>query len=205
MIGAAAISAERHVARRADVRGCDVRAVIGSVSLLFAAAMTADACLASSLEETEKAALAATVADFNAAMIEPRYERLVDTIPPRMLAWIAKQGGATVEQIRPAMVELMKTLLASVKIESFSMALDRAEHRELPSGTPYALIPTTTVLDLGDKGRFEEKSYTVALLDEGKWYLVRVGDAQQLVIMREVYPEFTGIEIPRGSMEALKK
>ena len=36
--------------------------------------------------------------------------------------------------------------------------------------------------------RVQERSHTLALLDEGKWYLLRVNNAPQLQILREVSP-----------------
>ena len=41
----------------------------------------------------------------------------------------------------------MKAALAEVKLVSFGMDLAKAEHHELPSGEPYVLIPTETVMD----------------------------------------------------------
>ena len=41
-------------------------------------------------------------------------------------------------------------------------------------------------------------------LAEAVLYLLRVNDARQLTIMRQVYPEFAGIEFPGGSMQGVK-
>jgi hypothetical protein len=158
---------------------------------------------ARALDDKERASLATTVSEFDAAMRDERFDRVLETVPPRVLASIAEKAGVSAEKMAPMMVEFIKQLTATVKIESFSMDLAHADYRELPAGEPYALIPTNTVIDLGAKGRMRERSFTVALIDGGKWYLVRVNDAAQLTIMREVYPEFTGVEIPRGSMEVM--
>ena len=160
---------------------------------------------ARSLEAKETVALNDTVDDFNAAMSEQNFERVVRTIPPKVIGSLAGKAKVTPDQIRELVINLMKTALATVKIESFGMNLKAAEFKELASGAPYALIPTITVMDLGDKGRFQQKSHTLGLLDEGKWYLVRVSEVAQLMILREVYPEFAGVEFPQGSMEVLKK
>ena len=74
------------------------------------------------------------------------------------------------------MIEQMTKALAEVKIEAFSMDLANAEYRELQTGEPYALIPTETVMDAADNGQFKATSQTLALIDEGEWYLLRVNE-----------------------------
>jgi hypothetical protein len=160
---------------------------------------------ARSLDAKETAALTETVDAFNAAMSTQNFERVVQTIPPKVLVSLGAKANVTPDQIREMVITLMKTALATVKIESFGMDMKAVQFKELASGAPYALIPTVTVMDVGDKGRFQQKSHTLGLLDEGKWYLVRVSEVAQLMILREVYPEFAGVEFPQGSMEVLKK
>jgi hypothetical protein len=168
------------------------------------ALLLASGALARPLTEAESGSLVATVEAFNAAMRAKDYEAIVKTIPPRVLAHIAKSVGAEVEALRKIVIEEMKKTLVAVKIESFGMDLSKAEHRELPGGEPYVLVPTQTVMDPGEGGKMKAKSHTLALLDGGVWYLLRVNDPQQVAIMRQVYPEFVGVEFPSGSLEALQ-
>jgi hypothetical protein len=161
--------------------------------------------LARSLEDKEKTALASTVNEFNAAMQNKAYDRVAATVPPKVLASIAKKAGADPEEVRYMMVDLMKKMMGQVTLETFSMDLPAAQYKETPGGQPYALIPTNTIVSLGAKGRFSEKSFTLGLLDDGKWYLVRISDAAHLLTVRDVYPDFTSVEFPQGSMEVLKQ
>lgn len=85
------------------------------------------------------------------------------------------------------------------------MDVSKVEYKELPNGEPYALIPTEVVMDAGGADKILAKSQTLALLDGGAWYLLRVNEDQQVTVMRQVYPEFAEVEFPAGSMEALKK
>lgn len=161
--------------------------------------------LARTIEDKEKVALAATVAEFDTAMRNKMYDRIAATVPPKVVNSIAKKAGADPAQVRVMLADLMKKMMAAVKIESFSMDLPGTQFKELGNGLPYALIPTNTIISMGDKGRFAEKTFTLALLDGSKWYLVRTGDVAQLVVVREVYPEFTSVEFPQSSMEVLKQ
>ncbi len=181
------------------------RAGYAALSLLIAAALTAGSpARAREFDDKEKAALATTVADFNAAMVDARYDRIVKTIPPRVLAAMAEKAGTTSEKLVPDMISLMQALLEKVKIESFSMDLAKADYKEAKSGTPYVLIPTETVMSLGGKGRIKETSSTLGIIEDGRWYLLRVADPGQLAIMRDVYPELSDLVIPTGSQEVLQ-
>jgi hypothetical protein len=176
-------------------------AVIAAVLLLV---LVPCAASARSLNDREKAALAATVKSFEVAMREYNFARVVQTLPPRFLAALARRFGVSPDDIVAAMTKSMKQTLESgvAKIESFGFDLGPALYKEAPNGTPYVLIPTQTVVSVSGR-RVREKGHTVALLDEGQWYLLRIEGALQLQILREVYPEFGSVEIPSGSTEIL--
>lgn len=160
---------------------------------------------ARSLEDKEKASLAATVTEFNSAMAAKNFDRLAETVPPKILASLGAKAQVPVEDVRKAMMDVIKMTFAQVIVDSFSMDFAGAEYKVLANGTPYALIPTETVILVPEQGKVSNKSHSLALLDEGKWYLVRVSEAAQLMILKDVYPEFAGVEFPQGSMEILKK
>ena len=151
------------------------------------------------------AALSAALLVLQAMTAEARYDDVVAVVPPRIVAAIAKKNGVTVENLKPAIAAVITAALAAAKVESFSIDISQAKYKELPDGSPYALIPTKTVIDAGDKGRFAESTFSLAIIDDGKWYVIRVNDVANLIIMRSVYPEFAGVELPSGSMEILKK
>jgi hypothetical protein len=176
------------------------RLIVVALALVFASGIVA----ARSLTDAERSGLADTVATFDASMHGADYAAVSKTIPPKVLAYIAGKGGIDVDKLREIMIEQMTKALAEVKLEAFSMDLANADYRELPTGEPYVLIPTETIMDAGDKGRFKAKAQTLALIDEGKWYLLRVNEDKQVEIMRQVYPQFVGVEFDSGSVEALK-
>ncbi|HEV2501913.1 MAG TPA: hypothetical protein VGV39_02500 [Mesorhizobium sp.] len=161
--------------------------------------------LARPATEAENKALVQAVTDFDAAMRGNDYATVVKTIPPRVLEHMAKTSGMTVDALRGIVIEQMQAALATVKIESFAMDVSKVEYKELPNGEPYALIPTEVVMDAGGADKILAKSQTLALLDGGAWYLLRINEDQQVTVMRQVYPEFAEVEFPAGSMEALKK
>jgi hypothetical protein len=176
------------------------RLIVVALALVFMSGIVA----ARPLTDTERSSLADTVATFDAAMHGADYAAVSKTIPPKVLAYIASEGGIDVEKLREIMIEQMTKALAEVKIEAFSMDMANAEYRELQTGEPYALIPTETVMNTGETGRFKAKAQTLAFIDDGKWYLLRVNEEEQVTILRQVYPQFVGVEFDGGSVEALK-
>jgi hypothetical protein len=176
------------------------RLIVVALAFVFTSSIVA----ARPLMDIERSGLAGTVAKFDAAMRGADYAAVAETIPPKVLGFIANKGGMDVEKLREIVIEQMTKALAEVKIEAFSMDLANAEYRELQTGEPYALIPTETVMNTGETGRFKAKSQTLAFIDDGKWYLLRVNEEQQVAIMRQVYPQFVGVEFDGGSVEALK-
>jgi hypothetical protein len=175
------------------------------VAALLALAMLAcgGQAAARDLTEAENVSLVETVGDFNAAMLASDMETVVGVVPPKVFAAIAEQGGVDVEKLREIAIEQSRQAMAAVTVISFGMDLEAAEHKELDDGTPYVLIPTETVMDPGT-GKIRAKSKTLALMDSGTWYLLRIDDAQQVQILQKVYPEFVGVAFEPGTMEAVE-
>jgi len=181
-----------------------MRGIARLIVLALALVLTSGIVAARPLTDSERLSLADTVAAFDTAMRGADYATVSETIPPKVLAYIADKGGIDVAKLHEIVIAEMTKALAEVKLEDFSMDLAKAEYRETETGEPYVLIPTVTIMDAGDLGKLKSTSQTLALLDEGKWYLLRVNEQQQVEIMRQVYPQFVGVEFDSGSVEALK-
>jgi hypothetical protein len=173
--------------------------LVSTILLILAFAIPA---AARGLTDTETSSLSAVVESFDAAMRRNDYETVLLTVPPKIMQHIAKSAGTDVDALRLSAVKQMKAALANVKLLSFDLDLSKAENHELPNGEPYVLIPTETVMDTGEKGKFVAHSQTLAMLDDGKWYLLRVDESTQVEIMRQVYPDFADVDFPTGSTEA---
>ena len=157
---------------------------------------------AQQLDDAQKAALATRIEMFDAAMKASDMTGVLGVVPPKMLDKIAASNNVTVEQLMVATQEQINEALKSMTIVSFGMDLEAAEFLALADGTPYALIPTETLMDLGEAGgKYRAKSSTLGLLDGETWYLVRIEDPQQVALLKEVYPGFADVVFPTGSME----
>ncbi|HZY67683.1 MAG TPA: hypothetical protein VFE52_03805 [Devosia sp.] len=159
---------------------------------------------AAELTPEQRTALETRIATFDQAMRDSDIAATMSVVPDKILQKIADTYGVTVEQMIEAAQEQMDQLLqgGTVTIESFGMDLDAARIEELADGTPYALIPTETVINLGaEMGKVRTRSETLGLLDEGQWYLLRTEDPQQAAILKEVYPGFADVEFAPATTE----
>jgi hypothetical protein len=148
-------------------------------------------------------ALAGRIESFDAAMKANDMATIMGVVPPKVLDKIAEQFNVTTEQLVEAAQQQIDEAMKNVTLVSFGMDLEGAQFTTLDGGMLYALIPTETVMDLGEAagGKVRATSTTLGLLDGETWYLVRVEDPQQVAILKQVYPAFADVEFPTGTME----
>jgi hypothetical protein len=175
-----------------------IRTLCASLAVLL---LTLAPAVAREFTDAEKAELAVAVDDFNTAMSEQDWASVMAIVPPKVLEKFATDAGVTTDQLLEQMSALMEQSLATVTIESFGMDLESATYAETADGTPYALIPTETVIGMGEQGKVRATSQTLGMLDEGAWYLVRTEDAVTVTTLKAIYPSFAAVEFPPGAME----
>lgn len=170
---------------------------------VLALAFLALPAFARPVTEEEKTALGETIAAFDAAMRANDMATVISTLPPRMLEVMGAQYGVTVADLTEALITQMQEAMTAVTLVSFGMDIANATYAELSDGTPYALVPTETVMEIPDAGKIKAVSETLALIEEGKWYLLRV-DPSQLPLLHQAYPGFAEVTFNPGSMEPVE-
>jgi len=159
---------------------------------------------AQSLTADDKAEMQISVDAFNTAFTNAEYDTIITSMPPKIKAFISEQANLSVEDLETAMIAQTEAALAAVTVETFAMNTDEASFGTTSEDRPYALIPTNTLMTIPDVGKVEGKSTTLALKDGGVWYLVRIEEQQQVELLLAVYPDFTGIDFPTGSVEIVE-
>jgi hypothetical protein len=172
-----------------------------ATAALVLAALALAPVMAREVTEDEQAALEETIASFDEATRAMDMETVLGHLPPTMLAAMAKQFGLEVEALTAAMVEQSTEAMKSVTLVEFGMDMDAAKYEEDAAGEPYVLIPTTTVVDAG-AGKMRAVSDTLAILEEGEWYLLRV-DPSQVDLLKQAYPNLADVTFDPGTMEAV--
>ncbi|CUX46739.1 MULTISPECIES: hypothetical protein [Agrobacterium tumefaciens complex] len=170
---------------------------------LFLLVAIAHPALSRDLSPAEQDSLRTRIERFSTALNAQDFELVGTTVPPKIFEFIARDASVSVEQLRGALTTQMQMALAAVKITEFTMDTQAITLAQTPDGTPYALVPTKTVMETGGQ-TIEAKSHTLALMDGADWYLLRVSDQQQVTILRKVYPSFAEVEFPEDSMQPVK-
>jgi len=177
-----------------------------ALSLLLATAgMASTPVIAQPISQADRATIGERINAFDTMMKEGRTSDSLDFVPPHMLDTIAKKFGVPVATFKSSFGAQIAAVMKDVKFVSFRMDLSAAKEGVTPDKSRnYLLVPTETVIETGGAGRLLSKNSTLALKDGGKWYLVRIDSAQQVMMLREAYPEFEGVEFPTGSMTPVK-
>lgn len=171
---------------------------------LAAAIVFLAACAAPyDLPADDRAAIAQRISNFERAFVSGNTTDVINVIPPRLIAAIAAEGGVSEKELRREMAKLTREVSAKIEIVSFDMALDQATFQTTPSGRPYGLIPTQTVVQAPGGQKLQSDNNTLALEDAGTWYLIRIDEGRQFELMREAYPEFQGVKFPKGTTKVI--
>lgn len=181
-------------ALRCAIAGC---AIAGCAML----AWTAADAMAREATAGEKSALASTIARFDAGMKALDFGVIADIMPPAIVKLILASGKLDRQQFRASLQAQMQKTAAQVKFESFKMDAASALWREDAKGAPYALVPTETIM-ITQGRRVRAVSHTLALIDDGQWYLLRVESPQHAAVLKQAYPALANIAIPPGKMES---
>lgn len=175
-----------------------MRAFLLSISL----AAGLGVATAQDLTDADRSAIKATVDEFGAAMTTGDLGQIAETIPPRILDHIAGRAGVDVATVRNALVAEMEKLSEQATIAEYRIDEEGMTVARLDDDTPYALLPTETIVRVGGR-QARVSSQTLALRDGEEWYLVRVSDPQQVAILREVYPGFADVEFASSTSEVI--
>lgn len=175
---------------------------LAATALLLAA--FAGPAAAQSITSEDQVAIQARVDQLDSMMSAGDLAGAIELAPPRLMQAVAARAGIPVEQLLTMMRERLSIMLEGVSVVSFEMDLAAAPPLATPDGSrTYLLIPTEVVLQVEGARRMRSTGHSLALQDEGQWYLIQVEQAPQAALVRELWPEFTGVDFPAGTMAAV--
>ena len=170
-------------------------------TMTFVTLLAAAPTWAQKITDNQRAALEARVADFSAIMTDGDMADLLAYTPPPVRATLVEMSGLDEAQLVEAMRAAMGAAMQGTTIDDFSMDVAAATVEETPNGSrTYVLIPTATDITVEGQGTVQAASQTLALEDQGEWWLVRIDDPQQTMILAQAYPEFAGVTFPAGTV-----
>ena len=171
--------------------------LLSSVQFLHARPMT----------EQETASLNKGLEQFKSDLEAANGEGIVAIIPPKVISLISKKAkldeAILRDKIKAQMDEVMKQ--ATLHEMSFDTSANEIKDEKLASGDEisYSIIPLSFTMTMQDtKMKMDQPMF--ALLENEKWYFVRVEQPAQLNMLIEVYPFVKKIELPESRSQIIQ-
>ena len=154
-------------------------------------------------QEPEKEALDLVVQKFSADFSKGNFKGVMDAIPPKMLEVIATKASMEVDTLKTLMQQGMETSMQGVKFEKMEMSTENLKIEKTETGRLFAMVPSEMIMSGEQFERTEVKTKTLALKDDGKWYLLRLESQKQATIVGEAFPDLKDIKLPDSTKKAL--
>lgn len=169
--------------------------------LAYALTMGLSPAFADPVSPDVASAVQARIDTFNGMVASGDLVGTVEFTPPTLLSHMATSFGTTPKAMRAQMRDALQATQGTVTFDSFSMDLSAAEQQTTPDGARvYVMIPTESVLSVTGGGKVRSVSQTLALQEEGQWYLISIADANQAAMIQAAYPEFANVALPAGTV-----
>lgn len=156
------------------------------------------------LSEVEAKSLDKAVAGYMRATMSKDAEKVVATIPPRILNVFAGTAGIEAKDVQKTLITQTKELMKTTAITEFVAAPGPYEGNDatLADSTPvvWAVVPTQFVTATnGAKALNHQPLF--AVLEADKWYFSRIDGPQQQQIVGFAYPFITTATLPPSSSQ----
>lgn len=155
------------------------------------------------MTKSERSQLEQTLGQFVGDMVGGRYEEALDVLPPKIMTTLAGRGNTDVATLKAELAKLTAQMMTEIELQFVQFDVTNMVEREAADDQPYVLVPLTIEMDIGD-GRFVVRSHTLAHLENGQWYLVRLEEEMQRQVLVEAYPQYAGITFPTGTSEQIR-
>lgn len=171
------------------------------LSLLLAAPVSARP-----LSEAEAGDLQKAVDSYRRVTVNKNAEKIVATIPPRVLNVFAGTAGIEASKVQETLIAQTAELLKTTEISDFVTAPGPFEGNDatLQDGTQvvWAVVPTQFTAE-GKAGKTRNSQPLLAILEGGKWYFSRIDGPAQQQIVSFAYPFVAGAKLPVATSKPL--
>lgn len=169
-------------------------ALRGVVALLFALALTPIA-QAAALSAEQETGLAQRIDSFEAALMATDMAAAIAVVPPKVVEHVAAKHNVTVAEVVSAGQAQLERTFGQAKLLAVELAYEPERLVILPEQLAFVTLPTRLKVDLGANGGIiTATSQTLGLLDGDTWYLVSLDNAEQVDVLRQLYPALAEID-----------
>ncbi len=171
------------------------------LSLLLAAPL-----MARPLSEAEGVGLQKAIDSYRRVTVNKNAEKIVATIPPRVLNVFAGTAGIEASKVQETLVTQTMELLKSTAIRDFVTAPGPFEGNDatLQDGAAvvWVVVPTQFTAE-GKAGKTRNSQPLLAILEGGKWYFSRIDGPAQQQIVAFAYPFIAEAALPAATSTPL--
>jgi hypothetical protein len=152
----------------------------------------------------ERIRLNDTLNGFDASMRKMDMRSVFKALPPKILEQLRAKAKLSEDQLLDAVDKQFKEILSKVEIVEFKLKNENATFHDLGSQLKYAMVPTVTTARVSGK-LFVSESQTLAILEQGNWYLMRTNEPHILAVLVDVYPEFSGVNFLEAKSKVISE
>lgn len=166
-------------------------------------ALGTGAAFARQATDAEVKMLGDTAAAYKDSTLKNDTQAMLDAVPPKIFSALAKMSKMDEDKIKEMTKQQISTMLTQVKFVSWDMDLDKKTAGELEDGTPYFVVPVTSVIEANGQ-KIKISNNMAAVLDGDKWYLITANDPMHAQILKDVYPGLEKVDFGKPSSEPVK-
>ncbi len=158
------------------------------------------------LTEDEAGGLTRAVDSYRRATMGKNAEKIVATIPPRVVNVVAGSAGIEASKVQKTLIEQTTELMKTSAVSDFVTAPGPYEANDavLDDGTAvvWVVVPAQFVAE-GNGKKTRNSQPLLALQEGGKWYFSRIDGPQQQQIVSFAYPFIAGVKLPAAVVQPL--
>ncbi|HEV2082849.1 MAG TPA: hypothetical protein VGR32_10410 [Brevundimonas sp.] len=178
-----------------------LRAAVLAIGLMLGAAAPV---LAQEVSADDRATVTARFETLHDEVVGGDMSAAMDMLPPGVIDAMAARYGVTPEQAREAAREVAAEVMSGVEIVDYRIDMDGAQAMRTPDGArTYLIVPLHMTMRLQGM-TVKATSPTLTFEVDDVWYMMNVDEAEQAAVLAEVYPEFRGVDFPKGTMEIVE-
>lgn len=159
------------------------------------------------MNEEEAASLAKAISDYGRATMAKSAEKLVATIPPRVVNVVAGTAGIEASKIDETLIEQTRAVLKTSSISNFVTAPGPFEANDATladgSAVVWAVVPAQFDAE-GEAGKSRNNQPLLAIRESGTWYFARIDGPQQQQVVALAYPFIAEATLPAASSQPLE-
>ncbi len=156
------------------------------------------------LSEDEAKGLDLAIASYLRATMAKDAEKVVATIPPRILNVFAGTAGIEAKDVQKTLIAQTRELMKTTQISDFVAAAGPFDGNDakLADDTPvvWAVVPTQFTATADGKKTMNHQPL-FAVLEGGKWFFSRIDGPQQQQIVGFAYPFIATAILPPSSSQ----